>query len=38
MQMLTLAVKATSHLGAWLLWQTMKISVLEDLKAPNRPN
>jgi hypothetical protein len=32
--MLTFAVKATSHLGAWLLWQTLRVSVLEDLRAP----
>jgi hypothetical protein len=29
--MLTFAVKATSHLAAWLLWQSMRVSVLEDL-------
>jgi hypothetical protein len=34
--MITLAVKATSHLAAWLLWQTMRVSVLEDL-GPGEP-
>jgi hypothetical protein len=29
--MLTFALKATSHLAAWLYWQTMRVSVLDDL-------
>ena len=34
--MLTFALKATSHLAAWLIWQSMRVSVLEDLEVPAR--
>jgi hypothetical protein len=32
--MITFAMKAGSHLAAWVLWQTMRVSLLEDLDAP----
>jgi hypothetical protein len=35
--MVSLAFKATSHLAAWLVWQSMRVSLLEDLEAPQRP-
>jgi hypothetical protein len=34
MSMLTFAVKATSHLAAWLIWHAARVSVLEDLEPP----
>jgi hypothetical protein len=34
--MLTFAVKTTSHFAAWLVWQTMRVSVLDDLQVPAR--
>jgi len=34
--MLTFALKATSHLAAWLYWHTMRVSVLDDL-GPRTP-
>jgi hypothetical protein len=35
--MLTFAVKTTSHFAAWLIWQTMRVSVLDDLTPASRP-
>jgi hypothetical protein len=35
--MVTLALRATSHVTAWIVWQSMKISLLEDLEAPRPP-
>jgi hypothetical protein len=35
--MLTFAVKATTHFAAWLVWQTMRVSVLDDL-GPEKPH
>jgi len=35
--MLTFAVKATTHLAAWIVWHSMRVSLLEDLEAPERP-
>jgi hypothetical protein len=32
--MVTLAIKATSHLAAWIVWQSMRVSLLDDLEAP----
>jgi hypothetical protein len=26
------------HLAAWFVWHSMRISLLEDLKAPERPD
>jgi hypothetical protein len=34
--MLTFAVKATSHLAAWLVWQAARVSLLDDLDTPER--
>ncbi|HKN94007.1 MAG TPA: hypothetical protein VJU60_06740 [Thermoleophilaceae bacterium] len=35
--MVTLALRATSHVAAWIVWQSMRISLLEDLEAPRPP-
>ena len=35
--MVTLALRATTHVAAWIVWQSMKISLLEDLDAPRPP-
>jgi hypothetical protein len=29
--MLAFAVKATSHFAAWLIWKSMRVTVLEPL-------
>lgn len=34
--MFTFAVRATSHLAAWLVWQTTRVSLLDDLHPSNR--
>jgi hypothetical protein len=34
MSMLRFAVKTTSHLAAWLIWQATRISVLESQEPP----
>jgi hypothetical protein len=36
--MFTLAIKATSHLAAWLIWHSTRVSVLDDLESPKRPD
>ena len=35
--MVTLALRATSHVTAWIVWQSMRNSLLEDLDAPRPP-
>ena len=35
--MVSLALKATSHLAAWFVWQSMRVSLLDDLEAPQPP-
>lgn len=32
--MFTFALKASSHLAAWLVWQATRVSILDDLYAP----
>jgi len=32
-----LALRATGHVAAWLVWQSMRVSLLEDLPAPCPP-
>lgn len=36
--MVSLAVKATSHLAAWIVWQSVRVSLLDDLEAPRKPD
>jgi hypothetical protein len=30
-------LRATAHVGVWLVWQSMRISLLEDLDVPQPP-
>src|SRR3954454_19278649 len=36
--MVTIALRATSHVAAWLVWQSMRVSLLDDLAAPAPPH
>jgi hypothetical protein len=36
--MVSLAFRATSHVAAWLVWQSMRVSLLDDLAAPAPPH
>ena len=31
------ALRATSHLAAWLVWTSMRVSLFDDLDAPQPP-
>jgi hypothetical protein len=35
--MVTLALRATTHVTAWIVWQAMRISLLDDLETPRPP-
>jgi hypothetical protein len=35
--MVSIALRATSHVAAWLVWQSMRVSLLEDLPVPAPP-
>ena len=30
-------LRATGHLAAWLVWHSMRISLIDDLEAPQPP-
>jgi hypothetical protein len=36
--MVSQALRPISHLAAWLVWHSMKVSLLEDLDAPRPPH
>jgi hypothetical protein len=36
--MVTIAIRATSHVAAWIVWHSMKVSLLDDLEAPAPPD
>jgi hypothetical protein len=36
--MLSRAYKATSHIAVWLIWHAARVSLLDDLNAPRRPD
>jgi hypothetical protein len=36
--MVNLALRATSHVAAWLVWHTTHVSLLDDLDAPAPPH
>jgi hypothetical protein len=36
--MVTIALRATSHVAAWLVWHATGVSLLEDLEAPQPPD
>jgi hypothetical protein len=35
--MVNLALRVPVHVAAWLVWQSMRISLLDDLDAPRPP-
>lgn len=35
--MVSLALRAASHLAAWVVWQSMGVSLLPDLEQPRPP-
>jgi hypothetical protein len=35
--MVSLALRATSHVAAWIVWQSLRISLLDDLEIPRPP-
>ena len=35
--MVSLALRATSHVAAWLVWHSTRVSLLDDLEAPAPP-
>jgi hypothetical protein len=36
--MVSLALRPIGHLAAWLVWKSMRVSLLEDLEAPKPPH
>jgi hypothetical protein len=34
--MVNIAFRATSHVAAWLVWHSMRVSLLEDLDTPHQ--
>jgi hypothetical protein len=32
------ALRPISHIAAWLVWQTMRVSLLDDLESPRPPS
>jgi hypothetical protein len=32
------ALRPISHLAAWLVWQSMRVSLLDDLERPKPPH
>jgi hypothetical protein len=35
--MVTSAIRATGHVAAWLVWHSIRVSLIEDLDAPRPP-
>jgi len=35
--MVSKAFRATSHVAAWIVWHSMRVSLLDDLEAPAPP-
>jgi hypothetical protein len=36
--MVSIAIRATSHVAAWIVWHSMRVSLLDDLDAPSPPD
>jgi hypothetical protein len=36
--MVSIAFRATSHVAALIVWHSMRVSILEDLDAPQPPS
>ena len=37
-EMVNIAIRATSHVAAWLVWHSLHVSLLDDLDAPAPPH
>ena len=35
--MVSKAFRATGHVAAWIVWHSMRVSILDDLDAPQPP-
>lgn len=35
--MVSYALRATSHLTVWIVWHSMRVSLLDDLQDPHPP-
>jgi hypothetical protein len=35
--MVTLPLRAASHVARWIVWHSMKVSLIDDLPAPRPP-
>jgi hypothetical protein len=35
--MVSYAIRATGHVAAWIVWQSMRVSLLGDLDEPRPP-
>jgi hypothetical protein len=35
--MVKITFRATSHVAAWIVWHSMRVSILDDLDAPQPP-
>jgi hypothetical protein len=35
--MIEMAIRATGHVAAWLVWHSMRVSLLDDLDSPQPP-
>jgi hypothetical protein len=38
MPVLSAAFRATNHVATWLVWQSVRVSLLDDLEAPRPPD
>ncbi len=36
--MVSKAFRATSHVAAWIVWHSMRVSILDDLDSPQPPD
>jgi hypothetical protein len=36
--MVSYALRPIGHITAWIVWQSMRVSILEDLDAPRPPH
>ena len=37
-EMVRIAIRTTSHVAAWLVWHSMRVSLLDDLENPAPPH
>ena len=36
--MVSIALRGTRHVAAWIVWHSMKVSLLDDLDTPRPPD